>query len=105
MVTLGLPSSSLTARPHLTVTPLTPPRSPTAEDQPAGDSTYKYLTVDEMKSLGDDSMPMDVSRDEFFDRSHDFHTGEPAGGGVGGRERLDLWWWVLNFVLRQGGLV
>ncbi|XP_043225937.1 ankyrin-3-like [Amphibalanus amphitrite] len=44
------------------------------EDQPAGDSTYKYLTVDEMKSLGDDSMPMDVSRDEFFDRSHDFHT-------------------------------
>ncbi|KAF0290652.1 Ankyrin-3 [Amphibalanus amphitrite] len=49
-------------------------REPAAEDQPAGDSTYKYLTVDEMKSLGDDSMPMDVSRDEFFDRSHDFHT-------------------------------
>ena len=33
-----------------------------------------------MKSLGDDSMPMDVSRDEFFDRSHDFHTGERGDG-------------------------
>ncbi|XP_037084032.1 ankyrin-3-like isoform X2 [Pollicipes pollicipes] len=44
------------------------------EDQPLGDSTYKYLTVDEMKSLGDDSMPMDTSRDETFDRSHDFNT-------------------------------
>ena len=66
------------SRDAVPVTCLTPPPPslPAAEDQPLGDSTYKYLTVDEMKSLGDDSMPMDVSRDEFFDRSHDFHTGE-----------------------------
>uniref|UniRef100_A0A0K2T181 Putative LOC100642686 [Bombus terrestris] n=1 Tax=Lepeophtheirus salmonis TaxID=72036 RepID=A0A0K2T181_LEPSM len=29
-----------------------------------GDHSYKYLTVDEMKSLGDDSMPIDVTHDE-----------------------------------------
>jgi len=29
-----------------------------------GDQSYRYLTVDEMKSLGDDSMPMDVTGDE-----------------------------------------
>ncbi len=29
-----------------------------------GESSYKYLTVDEMKSLGDDSMPIDVTQDE-----------------------------------------
>ena len=28
------------------------------------DNNYKYLTVDEMKSLGDDSMPIDVTHDE-----------------------------------------
>lgn len=36
-----------------------------ADDHMLGDqSAYKYLTADEMKSLGDDSMPMDVTRDE-----------------------------------------
>ena len=36
-----------------------------AEDHMLGDqSHYKYLTADEMKSLGDDSLPMDVTRDE-----------------------------------------
>ena len=29
-----------------------------------GDQSYRYLTVDEMKSLGDDSMPMDMMGDE-----------------------------------------
>ncbi len=29
-----------------------------------GEHSYKYLTVDEMKSLGDDSMPIDVTADE-----------------------------------------
>ena len=29
-----------------------------------GDHSYKYLTADEMKSLGDDSMPIDVTHDE-----------------------------------------
>lgn len=28
---------------------------------------YKYMTVDDMKSLGDDSMRMDVTRDEKGD--------------------------------------
>ncbi len=28
------------------------------------DQPYRYLTVDEMKSLGDDSLPIDVTRDE-----------------------------------------
>ena len=27
-------------------------------------SSYKYLTADEMKSLGDDSLPFDVTKDE-----------------------------------------
>lgn len=27
------------------------------------DQPYRYLTVDEMKSLGDDSLPIDVTRD------------------------------------------
>ena len=29
-----------------------------------GDQSYRYLTVDEMKSLGDDSLPIDVTKDE-----------------------------------------
>lgn len=31
------------------------------------DQPYRYLTVDEMKSLGDDSLPMDVTGDERID--------------------------------------
>lgn len=31
------------------------------------DHPYRYLTVDEMKSLGDDSLPIDVTRDERVD--------------------------------------
>ncbi len=34
------------------------------EENMLGESSYKYLTVDEMKSLGDDSMPIDVTHDE-----------------------------------------
>ncbi|XP_076327360.1 uncharacterized protein LOC143234139 isoform X6 [Tachypleus tridentatus] len=34
------------------------------EDTVLGDQSMRYLTVDEMKSLGDDSLPMDVTRDE-----------------------------------------
>lgn len=29
-----------------------------------GDQSYRYLTADEMKSLGDDSLPIDVTKDE-----------------------------------------
>ena len=31
--------------------------------------SYKYLTVDEMKSLGDDSMPIDVTTDVDMKKS------------------------------------
>ena len=34
-----------------------------------GNNPYQYLTVDEMKSLGDDSMNIDVTRDEKMDVS------------------------------------
>lgn len=34
------------------------------EDTMLGDQSYKYLTADEMKSLGDDSLPIDVTKDE-----------------------------------------
>lgn len=37
------------------------------EDTVLSDQPYRYLTVDEMKSLGDDSLPIDVTRDERFD--------------------------------------
>ena len=40
--------------------------------------SYKYLTVDEMKSLGDDSMPIDVTHDEgmkkSMERSQEYST-------------------------------
>lgn len=36
-------------------------------DDNAADHPYRYLTVDEMKSLGDDSLPIDVTRDERID--------------------------------------
>jgi len=39
-----------------------------AEDNITGDQSYRYLTADEMKSLGDDSLPFDVTKDE---RGHD----------------------------------
>ncbi|XP_055685331.1 ankyrin-3-like isoform X6 [Lutzomyia longipalpis] len=37
------------------------------EDTVLSDQPYRYLTVDEMKSLGDDSLPIDVTRDERID--------------------------------------
>lgn len=36
-------------------------------DDANNDHPYRYLTVDEMKSLGDDSLPIDVTRDERVD--------------------------------------
>lgn len=35
------------------------------------DQPYRYLTVDEMKSLGDDSLPIDVTRDERIDSNRE----------------------------------
>ncbi|XP_025834986.1 ankyrin-2 isoform X3 [Agrilus planipennis] len=37
------------------------------EDTVLADHAYRYLTADEMKSLGDDSLPIDVTRDEKID--------------------------------------
>lgn len=47
------------------------------------DQPYRYLTVDEMKSLGDDSLPIDVTRDERMDsnkmvQSTDSHQFPPT---------------------------
>lgn len=44
-----------------------------------GDQSYRYLTVDEMKSLGDDSLPIDVTKDEKMDMS--FSSNTMAGKG------------------------
>ncbi|XP_054717551.1 ankyrin-2-like [Uloborus diversus] len=35
-----------------------------SEEAMLGDQSYRYLTADEMKSLGDDSLPIDVTKDE-----------------------------------------
>lgn len=34
------------------------------EDTILNDQPYRYLTADDMKSLGDDSLPIDVTKDE-----------------------------------------
>ena len=44
--------------------------------------SYKYLTVDEMKSLGDDSMPIDVTHDEGMKKSMDRSTEYPTNVSV-----------------------
>ena len=49
------------------------------EENPA-DNTYRYLTVDEMKSLGDDSMPMDPTHDEM-------KRSGPGGQIIGGPDQ------------------
>ncbi|XP_035714744.1 ankyrin-3 isoform X3 [Folsomia candida] len=45
-----------------------------AED--AANEAYRYLTVDDMKSLGDDSMPIDVTRDEQPHRDSGYLHGD-----------------------------
>ncbi|KAG7294829.1 hypothetical protein JYU34_022799, partial [Plutella xylostella] len=39
------------------------------EDTVLNDQPYRYLTADDMKSLGDDSLPIDVTRDERAESS------------------------------------
>ncbi|XP_050687556.1 ankyrin-2-like isoform X36 [Eriocheir sinensis] len=46
----------------------------TSDDTMLGDQSYRYLTVDEMKSLGDDSLPIDVTKDEKMDMSFSSNT-------------------------------
>lgn len=45
------------------------------EDTLLSEQPYRYLTVDEMKSLGDDSLPIDVTRDERIDSNREVMTG------------------------------
>ena len=40
------------------------------EDTMLSEQPYHYLTVDEMKGLGDDSLPIDVTRDERDNRDN-----------------------------------
>lgn len=47
-------------------------------DDAATDHPYRYLTVDEMKSLGDDSLPIDVTRDERIDSNRMVTSAESA---------------------------
>ncbi|TMW47606.1 hypothetical protein DOY81_007312 [Sarcophaga bullata] len=49
------------------------------EDNMLSDQPYRYLTVDEMKSLGDDSLPIDVTRDERVDSNRMAQSAEYAG--------------------------
>lgn len=46
------------------------------EDTMLADQPYRYLTVDEMKSLGDDSLPIDVTRDERVDSNRMAQSGD-----------------------------
>lgn len=41
------------------------------EDTLLNEQPYHYLTVDEMKSLGDDSLPIDVTQDDRHDSNRD----------------------------------
>lgn len=50
------------------------------EDNMLSDQPYRYLTVDEMKSLGDDSLPIDVTRDERMDSNRMTQSAEYASG-------------------------
>ncbi|KNC31858.1 hypothetical protein FF38_06100 [Lucilia cuprina] len=50
------------------------------EDNMLSDQPYRYLTVDEMKSLGDDSLPIDVTRDERVDSNRMAQSAEYGAG-------------------------
>lgn len=36
-------------------------------DDATNEQSYRYLTIDEMKSLGDDSLPLDITREDRYD--------------------------------------
>uniref|UniRef100_A0A1I8P656 Ankyrin-2 n=1 Tax=Stomoxys calcitrans TaxID=35570 RepID=A0A1I8P656_STOCA len=52
------------------------------EDNMLSDQPYRYLTVDEMKSLGDDSLPIDVTRDERIDSNRMAQSAEYTNAGL-----------------------
>lgn len=36
-------------------------------DDAINETSYRYLTIDEMKSLGDDSLPLDITKEDRYD--------------------------------------
>lgn len=52
------------------------------------DQPYRYLTVDEMKSLGDDSLPIDVTRDERADSNRMMQSGDYVSGVVANQQAI-----------------
>ncbi len=50
-----------------------------------GEQSYKYLTVDEMKSLGDDSVAIDVTSDEKHMRQEQINQQKQVWGEGGGK--------------------
>lgn len=57
-------------------------------DDAAADTPYRYLTVDEMKSLGDDSLPIDVTRDERIDSNRMITSTDSANLPSGGDDAI-----------------
>lgn len=49
------------------------------EDTVICNQHYQYLTADEMKSLGDDSLPIDVTRDERVDSNRMVQSTDSTG--------------------------
>nr|XP_042902612.1 ankyrin-3 isoform X21 [Parasteatoda tepidariorum] len=57
-----------------------------SEEAMLGDQSYRYLTADEMKSLGDDSLPIDVTKDE---KHHDvMHSVKQFGAPMVEEDKL-----------------
>ncbi|XP_055953774.1 ankyrin-2-like isoform X4 [Argiope bruennichi] len=57
-----------------------------SEEAMLGDQSYGYLTADEMKSLGDDSLPIDVTKDE---KHHDImHSVKQFGAPMVEEDKL-----------------
>lgn len=59
-----------------------------------GDQSYKYLTADEMKSLGDDSLPIDVTKDERVTGSEGVIMKDYIGEETTGFSQLILANWI-----------
>lgn len=57
------------------------------------DQPYRYLTVDEMKSLGDDSLPIDVTKDERMDSNKESFGECPSRAG----SKVRVWNDVVGF--------
>lgn len=59
---------------------------------------YRYMTVDDMKSLGDDSVKIDVTRDE-----HDFSRDSLGKFILHLNTQIKMWFVVFNFFFNMTG--